>query len=162
MRRTTAIVTFPQRPADKATQNALDLLQRVLGRLVSFADVALLLEAGGYTATNAAAAPGTALTFTRTKIDFGDAGADQLRLVVRGNNSGVGSVTVQLYDVTGARALCSVIVTGATPTTYDGDWTSFKPRGGEQEIELRVIGDGAFDPVLYAVHLQMRTLNARQ
>jgi hypothetical protein len=139
----------------------MDLLQRLFGKVVSLSVVTLLLNEGGFTVTNAAASPGTALTKTRTTIDFADAGVDSVRLLVRGENSAVGSVTVQAYNVTTSAAIATATVTDATEQTADSGWTVLTPNGGDEEIEVRVIGDGAFDPILYAVHLQMRTVQAR-
>jgi hypothetical protein len=139
----------------------MDLLGRLFGKVVSLSAVALLLNEGGFTVTNAAASPGTALTKTRTTLDFADAGVDSVRLLVRGENSAVGSVTVQAYNVTTSAAIATATVTDATEQTADSGWTVLTPNGGDEEIEVRVIGDGAFDPILYAVHLQMRTVQAR-
>ncbi len=155
------VVDFTERPTDPIVRRILDRLQGVLGRLVACADVALLLATGGYTATNAASGAGTALTFTRTAIDVADSGADQARVVVRGKNSAAGTVTVQVYDVTRAAVVCTVAVVDGTEGTFVGAWASLVAVGGDQEFEVQVVGDGVWDPVLYAVHLQLRTLRAR-
>ena len=139
----------------------VDRLVAVLGRLTALVDVCLLFVVGGHTVTNAASGAGTALNMTRTWLDFGDAGIDQLRLTVRGNNSAVGTVVVSVHDVTNNVELCRVTLSGTTVTTYAGAWTPIEPTGEDVEVEARVIGDGAFDPVLYAIHLQGRTLQAR-
>lgn len=161
MRRKGRIVEFTERVTDPVLRRVVDRLQDVLGRMVSFANVAMLLSTGGYTVTNAASGAGTALTFTRTSLDPADSGADQARVVVRGKNSGVGSVAVQIFDVTNGVAVCTVTVTDATEATFVGEWAALIATGTEQELEVRCVGDGAFDPILYAVHLQMRTLSAR-
>ena len=142
-------------------RDMLDILHALFGKVVSLAVVALLLEIGGHTVTNAASGAGTALTKTRTSIDFQDAGVDSVRLIVRGENSATGSVTVQLYNVTTSAARATATLTNATEQTNEGAWTVLAPNGGDEEIEIRVIGDGVFDPILYAVHLQMRTVQAR-
>lgn len=155
------VISFSQRPDPGPLRSVMDLLQRLFGKVVSLSVVTLLLNEGGFTVTNAAASPGTALTKTRTTIDFADAGVDSVRLLVRGENSAVGSVTVQAYNVTTSAAIATATVTDATEQTADSGWTVLTPNGGDEEIEVRVIGDGAFDPILYAVHLQMRTVQAR-
>lgn len=139
----------------------MDFLQRLFGKVVSLSVVALLLNEGGHTVTDAASGAGTALTVTRTLVDFADAGVDSVRLLVRGENSAAGDVTVQAYNVTTSLAIATATITDATEQTADSGWTVLTPNGGDEEIEIRVVGDGVFDPVLYAVHLQMRTVQAR-
>ena len=161
MSRKDPVVDFGLRPEPGPLKRVLDILHALFGKVVSLSVVALLLEIGGHTVTNAASGAGTALTKTRTTIDFQDAGVDSVRLVVRGENSASGSVTVQLYNVTTSAAMATATLTNASEQTDEGSWTVFTPNGGDEEIEIRVIGDGAFDPILYAVHLQMRTVQAR-
>lgn len=156
------VVEFAQRPPPGPVKEALETLAKVLGKVTALVDVALLLEAAGYTATNAAGGAGTALTFSRTPVDFADAGCDQVRVVVRGKNSVAGSVTVTVHDVTQNLELCRVVVTGSTEQTAIGLWTTIKPTGLDQEVEVRVIGNGADDPVFLRVSLQGRTLQARR
>lgn len=161
MSRKEPVIFFTERPAPGPLRNVMDFLQRLFGKVVSLSVVALLLNEGGFTATNAPTSPGTALTKTRTTIDFQDAGVDSVRLLVRGENSAAGDVTVQAYNTTTSAAIATATITDATEQTADSGWTVFTPNGGDEEIEVRVIGDGAFDPILYAVHLQMRTVQAR-
>lgn len=156
------VVEFAQRPPPGPVKEALDSLSKVLGKVTAIVDVALLLEQGGYVATNAAAAPGSSLTFTRTPIDFADAGIDQTRVVVRGRNSVAGTVTITVHDVTNNVELCRVAVTGAADVTAIGAWTTMRATGLDQEVEVRVIGNGADDPVLLRVSLQGRTLQSRR
>jgi len=155
------VVNFGERPEVGPLRRVVDVLQALFGKVSALVDVALLLEVAGHTVTDAAAGAGTAVAVTRTIVNFGDAGIDSVRVVVYGNNSGAGSVTVQVYDVSGSAALCTVTVTGVTPTTYAGSWATIIPTGTDRECEVRVIGDGAVDPVLYTVHLQGRTVQAR-
>ena len=159
--RSEPVLSFALRPPDGPVRRIMDVLHALFGKVVSLALVALLLEIGGETVTNAASGAGTALTKTRTTVDFQDAGVDSVRLLVRAENSAVGSVTVQLYNVTTSAAIAAATVTDATEQTADSGWTVFTPAGGDEEIEVRVIGDGVLDPILYAVHLQMRTVQAR-
>lgn len=159
--RSEPVVNFGERPEVGPLRRVVDVLQALFGKVSAFVDVALLLEAAGFTVTNAAGGAGTALAVTRTIVNFGDAGIDNVRVVVYGNNSGAGSVTVQVYDVSGSTALASVSVTGVTPATTAGSWTTIIPTGTDRECEVRVIGNGADDPVLYTVHLQGRTVQAR-
>lgn len=159
--RTSPVVEFPERPEPGPVRRALDILQAVLGRMTAFADVLLLYSQTGITVTNAASGAGTAVEGSRVLLSFADAGADQIRVVARGNNSTAGSVTVQCYDVTNNRALCAVTVTGTSLVTVAGDYAPTRATGGEHEVELRVIGDGAMDPVLRRVSIQLRTLQMR-
>lgn len=160
-RRAEPVADFPERVEPGPVRRVVDVLRALFGKVVSFADVLLLQDGAGVTITNAATSPGTAVAGTRLFIHLADTGADQVRLVARAKNSAAGAVTLQLYDVTHSRALCSVTVTGTTETTYAGDYAPTQPTGQEHELELRVIGDGAFDPVLYRVSAQLRTTQAR-
>ena len=154
------VLQFAERPPDSALRRILGLLESVFSREIALLVVPFLANAGGLTVTNAAVAPGSALG-TRTLIDLADAGVDQVRVVLRGNNSTAGSVTVQIYDVTSSMVLCSVVVTGTTVTTYASSWTRYVPVGGDLELEARIVGDGAMDPVLFSVVLQGRTTHVR-
>ncbi len=161
MSRIEPVTDFGQRPPPGPLKGVLDILHALFGKVVSLATVALLLEIAGHTVTNAASGAGTALTKTRTTVDFQDAGVDSIRIIVRGENSASGSITVQLYNVTTSAAITTATITNATEQTTDSGWTVFAPNGGDEEIEVRVIGDGAFDPILYGLHMQMRTVQAR-
>lgn len=152
------VAEFAERLEPGPLRRVIDWLRTILGKMASLVDVSLLHSDAGITVTNAATGAGTSLTSSRVLLDMADAGADQARVVVRGKNSGAGSVQIVAYDVTNSVELARVAVTGTTETTYAGAWTSFKPTGIDQEVELRVIGDGAFDPVLFRVSLQLRTL----
>lgn len=159
--RTQGVLSFGGHIPPGPVREAVEALRVILHRVTSIAEFCLIRETAGVTFTNAAVSPGTADTTTRDSIDFVDAGIDQVRVVVRGNNSAAGTVEVTVYDVTDAVELCRVQMSGATPTTYTGEWTSIEPTGGDHEVEVRVIGDGAFDPIVYGVKLQGRTLQAR-
>lgn len=156
------VVEFAQRPPPGPLKEVVDQLTKVLGKITALVDVALLLEAAGYTATNAAAGAGSSLAFTRTPIDFADAGVDQVRVCVRGRNSVAGTVTVTVHDITANIELCRVAVTGAADVTVASGWTTIKPTGADQEVEVRVIGNAADDPIFLRVSLQGRTLQARR
>lgn len=160
-RRQAPVVEFPVRPPPGPVAELIDSLRHVLGKMVSWSSVALLLEAAGLTITDAAGGAGTALTATRTMVDFGDAGIDSVRVVVRGKNSAAGSVTVQVYDVTNSAVLASAVVTGVAEQTAVGPWTALTPVGEDAEIEVRVVGNAADDPVLYAVQFQTSTTQKR-
>lgn len=159
--RTQGVVSFGSAAPPGPLKDALTILTAVLHRITSVSEFCLLLDSAGVTFTNAAVSPGSANTTTRDSVDFVDAGIDQVRVVCRGNNSAAGTVEVTVYDVTDAVELGRVQMSGATPTTYTGEWTNITPTGGDHEIEVRVIGDGALDPVCYSVRLQGRTLQAR-
>lgn len=155
------VIDFAERPEPGPLRRVMDVLTALLGKVESFADVLLLHDEAGFTVTNAVAVAGTAVGGTRVLVNFGDAGCDQVRLVARAKNSAAGSVTLQWYDVTNSRALATLTVTGVTETTYAGAYAATQPTGSDHEMELRVIGDGAMDPVLYRVSAQLRTLQAR-
>jgi hypothetical protein len=155
-RRAEPVVVFTE-----PLRRVVDVLSALFAKVESLCVVALLLEAAGHTVTNAATGVGTPLTGTRTEVDLEDAGIDSVRLVVRGKNSTAGSVTVQLYNRTQSAAMATVTLTGTSEQTADSGWQSFTPNGGDEEIEIRVIGDGAMDPVLYAAHFHGRTVQAR-
>lgn len=156
-----AVVDFSDRPDPGPLSRVLDTLRAVLGKMVSLCDIPLVLTAAGYVTAAAAASPGTSVPIARTAVDFADAGADQVRLVVYGKNSGAGTVTLALYDVTNGVTLATVAVTGVAAATFIGAWTTVKPTGVDQVIELRVVGAGE-TPTLYALHAQLRTLQARK
>lgn len=154
--RTTPVVDFNVRPEPGPLKQTLDVLGSVLGKLTAFASVTLLAEVGGVTLTNAAVSPGTDVPEARTQLNLGDANANSARVVVRGKNSAAGAVTLEVYRV-GLATLCSVPVGNNTLATFVGEWTAYQPTGQDEEIGIRVVGDGAFDPVLYRVELQLRT-----
>ena len=155
------VVTFPARLPPGSARDAFDKGQAIHGKAVSFEQSTFLLAPAGHTVTDAAGGAGTALTVTRTMIDFGDAGVDSVRVVVRGKNSAAGAITVQIYDVTNSAILATATVTGTTEQTAIGAWTRIVPTGSDQELEVRVVGNAADDPILYAVHLQLRTVQTR-
>ena len=161
MSRKEPVVVLTERPDAGPLRRFMDAFQHLFGKVVSLSVVTLLADHAGVTVTNAAADPGTALSKTRTTVDFLDAGVDSVRVIVRGENSAAGSVVVHVYNTTQSASMASATVTNATEQTAESAWTVFTPAGGDEEIEVRVIGDGAFDPILYSVHLQMRTTQAR-
>ena len=64
------------------------------------------------------------------------------------------------YDF-GARSgkrLGNRTLTDGTLATFAGDWTVIIPTGSDEDLGVRVVGDGAFDPTFYRIELQMRTL----
>ncbi len=159
MSRKDPIISIDVREAPGPVRRIMDILHALFGKVVSLSVVALLLET--QTITNAAASAGTALTKTRTTVNFEDAGVDSVRLIVRAENSASGTVSVQLYNVTQSAIMAAATVTNAVEQTADSGWTVFKRNGGDEEVEIRVVGDGAFDPILYGAHMQMRTVQAR-
>jgi len=156
--RTTPVVELLDRVPPGPMRNVIDTLQRTLGKTVSLTTLELVKDLAGYQITDAAVSPGTDIPEARTAINFGDAGVDNVRLVVRGNNSAAGTVTVEVYQVTTDVTIASVEVTDAAQATFQGEWTLFTPDGTDEPVGLRVVGDGAFDPTVYRVELQMRTL----
>lgn len=155
------VVEFADRPDPGPLRNVIDTLRSVLGKLTALADVAMLMEAAGYVTAAAGASPGTSIPVTRAAIDFADAAADQVRLVAYAKNSGAGTVTLALYDTTNGVTLATVGVTGVAAGEAIGAWTTITPTGSDQVCELRVVGAGE-TPTLYAVHAQLRTLQARK
>lgn len=152
------------RPPPGPLKIVLDILHTLFGKVVSLATVALLLDVSGHTVTNAATGAGTALTTTRTSIDFEDAGIDSVRVVIRAKNSALTDLIIQAYNVTTSTAIAvaTIDTTETTEQTVEGAWTELAPNGGDEEIEVRVISvNGTEDPILYAIHLQMRTVQAR-
>ena len=164
MSRKDPVVDFGLRPEPGPLRSVLDMLHALFGKVVSLSVVALLLEVAGHTVTNAATGAGTALTTTRTTVDFQDAGVDSVRLVIRAKNSALTDLIIQAYNVTTSTAIATATIntTETTEQTVVGAWTVLKPNGGDEEVEVRVISvNGTEDPILYSVHLQMRTVQAR-
>jgi hypothetical protein len=155
------VVEFAERPEPGPLRKVVDTLRALLGKMVSLTDVCLLAEATPYVVTNAAAGAGTALAFSRVFLDFSDAGVDQVRVVVRGDATAAGPVQVTVYDLTNSKELARVAMAGAGAATVAGAWTTIIPTGLDQQVEIRVIGDGALDPELSRVSLQLRTLRAQ-
>ena len=156
--RTQSVVDLLGVAGDANARKLATRLESVLGKVVSLAPLVLLADVAGVVVTDAAAAPGTDVPEVRSVVNFGDAGIDQVRLVARAKNSAAGSVAVQAYRVTGSTTIASVTVTDGTLATFQGTWTVLRPTGRDEEIGVRVVGDGAFDPTLYRIELQMRTL----
>ena len=100
MSRKDPVVDFGLRPEPGPLRRVLDILHALFGKVVSLSVVALLLEVAGHTVTNAATGAGTALTTTRTTVDFQDAGVDSVRLVIRAKNSALTDLIIQAYNVT--------------------------------------------------------------
>ncbi len=164
MSRKDPVVDFGLRPEPGPLKSVLDILHALFGKVVSLSVVTLLLEVGGHTVTNAAVSPGTALTRTRTSIDFQDAGVDSVRLVIRAENSALTDLIIQAYDTTTSAVIASATIdtTETTEQTVVGAWTVLAPNGGDEEVEVRVISvNGTEDPIIYSAHLQLRTVQAR-
>ena len=164
MSRKDPVVDFGLRPEPGPLRSVLDMLHALFGKVVSLSVVALLLEVAGHTVTNAATGAGTALTTTRTTVDFQDAGVDSVRLVIRAKNSALTDLIIQAYNVTTSTAIATATIntTETTEQTVVGAWTVLAPNGADEEVEVRVISvNGTEDPILYSVHLQMRTVQAR-
>ena len=158
--RTGPIVQVAQRPQPGPVRALLDALEATAGRASSLAPIPLLHEAAGYVTAAAAGSPGTSVPITQTVLDLADAGVDSVRLVGYGKNSGAGSVTLALYDVTNSATLCTATLTGATAGAFAGSWTTVQPTGSDQTVDLRVVGAGE-TPTLYTLHLQGRTVQVR-
>lgn len=154
-------MSAPERRPVVVADPSYDALRMLLGKLTSLTDLCLLSEDAGKLFSNAPAAPGAVHQHGAVWVDFADAGIDQVRVCVRGNAGAAGTVQVTVHDRTNNVELARVALSGAADSTVAGAWTRITPTGEEQEIELRVIGDGALDPVLFRGSLQCRTLQAR-
>jgi hypothetical protein len=152
------VVAFPVRPPPGDLRTLQDRLTEVLGRLTPLADVLLLQSGAGTIVTNAAASPGTTVAGTQVWIDLADSGADQARVVARANAGAAGTVYVTVYSLTQSAEVARVAVVDAADQTVAGEWTRLQPSGGDEELVVRVLGDGVLDPVLSRVSLQLRTL----
>ncbi len=164
MSRKDAVVDLGLRPNEGPLRTMFDTLHALFGKVVSLAVVTFVVESSGHTVANAAVSPGTALTATRTAIDFQDAGVDSVRLVIRAKNSTLADLVIQAYNVTTSTAIATATIdtTETTEQSVEGAWTALTPNGGDEEIEIRVITvNGTDDPILYGVHLQLRTVQAR-
>ncbi len=163
MSRKDAVVDFGLRPSEGPLRTVFDILHTLFGKVVSLAVVTFLVESSGHTVANAATDPGTALP-TRTTINFQDAGVDSVRLVIRAKNSALNDLVIQAYNVTTSAAIATATIdtTETTEQSVEGAWTVLTPNGGDEEVEIRVITvNGTDDPILYAVHHQLRTVQAR-
>ena len=145
-------------------RDMLDILHALFGKVVSLSVVALLLETAGHAITNIGTTPGTTITSTRTLIDFQDAGVDSVRLVVRAKNSVTNDLTIEVFNATTSSVIATVVIdtSQSTEQTVIGAWTVLAPNGGDEDIYVRAYsGTASDDPTFYAVHLHMRTVQAR-
>lgn len=138
---------------DARTRELADLFRASAGKLTPILDVVLLHSVGGSTI---AAGATVEIEGTHVPLDLADANVDSVRVTARGI-ANTASVTVQAYDRTNAVVLASVAL-GTSLSTVTGAWTQVVPKGGNREIVLRVVGNGANDQVLRNVRLQGRTV----
>lgn len=155
----TPVVDFPVVNAGGELAQIADILRAALGRLTSLVAMPLLLDVGGV-AFVALGGAGSTVSGVRGAADLADATVDQVRVVVYGQTS-AGAATVQIYDVTNSRVLCSVGITNALAINV-GAWTRVSPIAGDAELSVRVIGDGAATQTLHNVTLQGRTSRFQQ
>ena len=164
MTRPEPVVDFGLRPEPGPLRGLLDVLGALFGKVVSLSVVTLLFEAAGHVITNVGTTPGTTVTATRTLIDFQDAGIDSARLVVRAKNSVTNNLTIEAFNATTSAVVATALIdtTQSTEQTVAGSWTVLVPNGGDEDIYVRAYsGTAGDDPTLYAVHLQLRTTQAR-
>lgn len=164
MSRIEPVTDFGQRPPPGALRNVLNILHALFGKVVSLGVVTLLAETAGHAITNVGTTPGTTITSTRTLIDFQDAGVDSVRLIVRAKNSVTNDLTIEAFNATTSLVMATVVIDSSQSTeqTVAGAWTVLAPNGGDEDIYVRAYsGTAADDPTFYAVHLQMRTVQAR-
>lgn len=161
MSRSDAVVSFDVRPPPGHLKRVIDILQALFGKVTSLTVLSMLVDASGFSVTSAASGTGTSVTPSRTVVDFEDAGVDSLRLVTRGEGLASGDVEVRLNNVTTSKVLATATLSGATEQSAESDWVTIAPNGGDEELEIRVVGDDSGTPILYAAHVHMRTVQAR-
>ena len=158
------VTNFGPSPPPGPLKVVLDILHAVFGKVVSFGVVVLISETAGHAITNVGTTPGTTVTSSRTLIDFQDAGVDSVRLVVRAKNSVTNDLTIEAFNATTSVAIATAVLdtSQSTEQTVAGAWIVLAPNGGDEDIYVRAYsGTAADDPTLYAVHLQLRTTQAR-
>ncbi len=153
------VIQFSASPPDHHTAILKDELQRVLGRIVAHATVPLHQNAAGTTVTLSG---GTATVAPMSStVDFGDAGVDLVRAVVYGTPP-AHDATVQVFNVTTGKVIATATLpAGGSAGQVPGAWTQLQALGGDEHIEVHVVGTGSDAPVLHAVHLQMATASAK-
>ncbi len=162
--RSDPVIDLGLRPEAGVLRTVMDTLHALFGKVVSLGVLVLLSETAGHAITNVGTTPGTTVTSTRTLVDFQDAGIDSVRLVVRAKNSVTTNLTIEVFNATTSLVLATALIdtSQSTEQTVVGSWTVLAPNGGDEDIYVRVYsGTAADDPTLYAVHLQMRTVQAR-
>lgn len=159
MNRTGPVVNLPVvlDPSVPQFAELVELLRRHLGKVVSFASIALHLEHGGTTLT--AGSGGTVLPASRTTIDIADTGVDSLRLVAAGSASASG-MRLRLLDVTDSPVLLAELELPTSDTWVAGDWTRWAPTSRDRQLEVVVVGNGSATQTLTRVDVQLRTVHA--
>lgn len=144
---------IPLTSADRALQEALEILRIAEGHIHPLLDLTLCAQSSGQTIT-AAAAPGTTMNGAAV-VDTSDISATQVRLIVTGTGTG----TAEVYDATNATVLASVALNG---TTAVGAWTSLVQKSNDRTLALRIVGNGVNSQTIYSAHAQLRTTRFQQ
>lgn len=139
--------------SESRTRDLADLFRASAGKLTPLLDVVLLHDVAGVTI---AAGATVEVEGTHVPLELADASIDSVRLLARGI-ANTAAVVIQAYDRTNAVVLASVTLATAL-STVAGSWTQVAAKGGDREIVLRVVGDGANSQVLRNVRLQCRTV----
>lgn len=146
---------LPLTAADRALQEALEILRSATGHIHPLLDITLAAKPDGYTFTPAGGA-GTAVP-GRGLLDTSETTLTEARLLV---TFSAGNGTAVLYDVTNSRSLVTRSISAGN--TVVSLWVPFAQKSGDRQIELRVIGDGATSHTLISAHAQFRTTRFQQ
>lgn len=144
---------IPLDSADRALQEALEILRASAAQIHPLLDLTLCAQSSGQTIT-AATGAGTTVNGAAV-LDTSETSLTQVRLIVTGTGTG----TAQLYDLTNAAALTTVALNG---TTAIGSWVPFIQKAGDRTLSLRIIGDGVASQTIYSAHAQFRTTSFQQ
>lgn len=146
---------IPLTSADRALQEALEILRASTCQVHPLLDITLVAKPDGYVFTPAAGA-GTAVP-GRGLVDTSESTLNQVRLLV---TFAAGNGTAVLYDVTNGVSLVSRSISAGN--TVVSAWTAVAAKAGDRQLELRVIGDGATSHTVISAHAQFRTTSFQQ
>jgi len=154
------IIQFGVSPTDPHLAGLKDELQRALGRVTNHATVPLHQNYAGTTiALSGGAATCAAMGAV---VDHADAGGNLCRCVVYGTPPAAHDATVQVYNVTTGQVMASVTMPAGAPAgSFAGSWTGFTPAGGDENLQVRIVGTGSDNVVLNSVHHQFATANLK-
>ena len=144
---------IPLTSADRALQEALEILRASTCQVHPLLDLLLCAQSSGQTIT-AATGAGTTVNGAAV-LDTSETSLTQVRLIVTGTGTG----TAQLYDLTNSLALTTVALNGATAI---GTWVAFTQKALDRTLSLRIIGDGVASQTIYSAHAQFRTTAFQQ
>jgi len=154
------VIQFSAKPADTHAAVLQDELQRVVGRIVAHATIPLHQNYAGTTITLGGAGTATAAAMA-SAVDFADAGMDLVRAVVYGTPP-AGKVTVNVRNLTTGKIVATAALPGgAAAGVFTGPWMHLTPAGGDEHLQVELVGTAGHQPVLNTVHLQGATANAK-